>query len=439
MPVNIQIEDGNFSFGPDAGFFYSIDFANQRLIRVEAGGSPAGSFIVTNSQLRNPVKDLHFDGTFFWTLEDLPSNLGIVIKKWRLFPFKTFAFPSVSPAELRWQDELTLINTPGIKWESNAFAVEHYHRTLDGSFIRGTNVIKLNSVSQLSVGDVLYLGPSTFTGFVGNEEKVTALSINTTTKEVSFSKPGGLENSYISTNPVSFHKSLFVFNDHSFSGQEDNRGALVQFSWPAKIIVKSDQGGKYAFISAADFDQTHLSWVRGPQILRLDIFNPTLDLTSSLEANLMESDLATIIPVHAMISDLGGSLYYKLQQKETTEDLGTGLFTTTTFAPEYNFQTQTTLPVVNSTALIFDTRFARPFSTGDKINIRAVVRDQFSLPVLGKSVQFSSAIAPESAAGTIGTFSPVIAVTNTSGIAVTQYTPSSTTISIQLDVEAEVL
>jgi hypothetical protein len=232
---------------------------------------------------------------------------------------------------------------------------------------------------------------------------------------------------------------VFVFNDHAFSGQEDEKGTLVQFNWATKTITRSDQGSKYAFVSACDFDETSLSWVRGSQILRLDIFNTTSSLFSSLEANLMESDLATLIPVHSLISDLGGNLYYKLQQKETTEDLGTGVFTTNTFTPEYNFQTQGTAPVVNSTALIFDTRFTRPFATGDKINISAIVRDQFNLPVLGRSVQFSSTIAAESDPGTIGTFSPVIVVTNTSGIASTQYTPSATSTDIQLDVKAEVL
>lgn len=439
MPINVQLTNGNFSLGPLPGFFYSINRSINALIQVEADGDVVNTFPITNSQLRNPVKELHYDGTFFWTLEDLPSNLGLVIKKWRLFPFKTFAFPGVTPVELRWQDELTLIHGPSIRWSANAFAVEHYHRTFANSAARGENVIRLNSVSHINAGDRLYLGPSSFAGFVGNEELLTVNGVNTGTGDVFFTKAGGLENSYIAGDSVDLHKSVFVFNDHSFTGQENERGSLVQFSWPGKAITRAAQGAKYSKVNAADFDLTSLSWVRATQILRLDIFSPTFNLASSLEANLLESDLSTIIPVHDLIADLNGNLYYKLQQRETTENIGTGVLTTTNFSPNYNFQTQSTLPQVNSTALSFDTRFTRPFATGDKINIDAHVFDQFNFPVLGRSVQFSAAINALSNPGIIGTFSPTIDVTNASGIASTQYSPSTTTAEILVDITAVVL
>jgi hypothetical protein len=172
MPVNVQLNDANFSTGPSSGFFYSCSFSLQALIQVEADGTVVATFPVARSTFRNPVKELHFDGTFFWTLEDLPSSLGIVIKKWRLFPFKTAAFPSAAANQFRWEDEITLINLPNIKWSSNAFAVEHYHREFDGSFIQGASTIKMNDVSNINPGDILYLGPSGFGGFVGNEEQI---------------------------------------------------------------------------------------------------------------------------------------------------------------------------------------------------------------------------------------------------------------------------
>src|SRR5574338_1076650 len=153
----------------------------------------------------------------------------------------------------------------------------------------------------------------------------------------------------------------------------------------------------------------------------------------------LESDLITLIPVYDMIADLAGNLYYKLQKKETTENLGTGVFSTTSFGNQYNFQTQSIIPVVNSTAVVFDTHYARPLPSSDKINIEAIVRDQFNLPVLGKSVQFTATLDALSNPGTLGTFSPSIAVTNISGVAATQYTPSNTTTDIIVDIKAEVL
>lgn len=439
MPVNVQLNDANFSLGPEEGFFYSVSEALNALIQVEADGTIVGTFPISLSQLRNPVKELHYDGTFFWTLEDLPSDLGLVIKKWRLFPFKTLAFPSVLPFEFRWQDELTLIHGPNIRWEADAFAVEHYHRFLDGSFLAGVSIIRLDSVDHLSIGDLIYLGPSDFGGFTGNEETKRAVFVNTVTRQVTLDSP--LQNSYISNDPVDYTKSLFLFNQHSFTGLEDNKGTLVQFSYPGKFQLKVDIGGKYHSVSAADYDSTILSWVRGLQLLQLNIFSPTFDLQSSIEANLLEEDLITSIAVFDLVADLDSNLFLKLQNRETTESVGTGVYTTTVFtpAPKYNFQTQVTIPVINSVGLKLDTRFVRPFPSNDRITIEAHVKDQFGFPVLGQSVQFGTVLSDTSPPGSPGTVSPVISFTNTSGIAVSTYTPSATPSNLLVDITAQVL
>lgn len=441
MPVNVQLTDGNFSLGPDSGFFYSISQSLNGLVKVEADGTVVDVFPVARSRLRNPVIELHYDGTFFWSLEELPSDLGIVIKQWRLSPTPTFIFPSVVPTELRWQDEITLISNSTIRWSAKAFAVQHYHRTMDGSFQRGETAIELNSVDQISPGDVLYLGPSTFTGFVGNEESIVVAGVDSLNNRITFNKPGGLENSYIGNDPVDYHKSIYIFNDHSFAGNEDGLGTFVEFEWPSKQQLRSDKGKKYGDVGAADFDDGVLVWNKQQQILQLSIFNPTFDLQSSLEANMMEADLTTVIEMFDMIADLGGNSILKLQRKETTENVSTGVFTTTTFpSNRYNFQSQTTLPIVNSTSLQFpDTRITTPSPAGDNFPVVAQIRDQFNLPSFGESVQFSAALNSLSDPGSPGTFTNTIVVTNTSGIAETTYIPSSTPTDILVDITARVL
>lgn len=442
MPVNIQIQDGNFSFGPETGFFYTVSFSLKSLLQVEADGTVVNTFPVSLSQLRNPVLELHYDGTFFWTLEKLPSDLGMVIKKWRLFPFPTATFPSVTPTEFRWQDELTLLNKPNIIYDGEAFVVEHYHRTMSGSQTQGSSLIQLNSVDDIEIGDVLYLGPSDFGGFEGNEESIVVGGINTSLNQISFFKQGGLENSYVGGDPVDFHKSLWFFNDHAYSGNEDQRGSLSKFELPSKNLTNVDTGAKYSSVTAADFDQTRISFVRSFQILTVNLANPTFDLESSLEANLVEANKYELIKVYDLISDLDNNLYYKLQQKETTENLGTGALTTTNFAPDYNFQTETNLSFVNSTAVRFEnTRFsisdASPKSRG--FTVFAEVRDQFNFPLLGESVQFTATQSSLGDSGIPGTFSPAIDVTNVSGTARSVYTPSLTPTDFLLDITAEVL
>lgn len=442
MPVNIEINDGNFSFGPETGFFYTVSFSLNSLLQVEADGTVVGSFPIARSQLRNPVLELHYDGTFFWTLEKLPSDLGMVIKKWRLSPFPTAAFPSVTPTEFRWQDEITLLNKPNIIYDSEAFIVDHTHLTMDGAQFQGANSLKVNDVSNVEIGDVLYLGPSTFGGFEDNEESIVVAGKNSLTNTVTFFKQGGLENSYVGGDPVDFHTALWVFNDHSYSGDEDEKGSITRFELPSKNITNIDTGAKYAKVTAADYDNTKISFVRGFQIMTLDLTSTTFDLESSLEANLVEQNRYDLIKVYDLISDLGNNLYYKLQQKETTEDLGTGNLTTVNYSPVYNFQTETNLSFVNSISLRFEsTRFAISDNSPKERGFTAFaeVRDQFNFPVLGRSVQFTATQSSLGDPGIPGTFTPAVDITNVSGTARSVYDPSSTPNDFILDITAEVL
>jgi hypothetical protein len=442
MPANIDINDGNFSLGPLSGFFYTVSKSLDALVQVEADGTVVNTFPMTRSQFRNPILELHYDGTFFWTMEELPSSLGMVIKKWRLNPHKTAAFPNVVPSEFRWQGEITLLNLPNIRYQSEAFCVEHYHRFIQGASNQGDSTIKLDDVDNIALGDILYLGPSDFAGFIGNEEEVTVVGINPVTKDISFSKLGGLENSYGPGNEVDFQKALWVFNDHSFSGNRDGRGALIKFELPSLNLSTVDTGRKYSGVTAADFDLTSISFVRGPMIMKLNLNTVTFDLESSLEANLIEADKHTLLKVYDLISDLANNLYFKLQIKETTEDIPTGLLSTSDWTPNYNFQTQPILPFVNSTALRFEpTRFAITGASpkSRKFTVFAETRDQFNFPVLGKSIQFTNTVASEGDPGIPGTMDPAVDVTNVSGTAMSEFTPSSTPTDIILEVKAQVL
>ncbi|KKN04607.1 hypothetical protein LCGC14_1095690 [marine sediment metagenome] len=442
MPVNIEINDSNFSLGPINGFFYTVNKQINSLLQIEADGTVVNTFPMTRSQFRNPILELHYDGTFFWTMEELPSNLGMVIKKWRLHPHKTADFPNAAPSEFRWQDEITLLNLPNIKYQSEAFCVEHYHRSIQGAANQGDFTIKVSDVTDIDLGDVLYLGPSDFAGFIGQEEEITVLGINTSTKDISFFKQGGLESSYGPGNDVDFQKGLWVFNDHSFSGTRDDRGSLIKFEYPSLNLATIDTGAKYSGVTAADFDLTSLIFVRGPMIMKLNLNTTTFDLESSLEANLIQSNKYQLIKVYDLISDLANNLYYKLQQKETTEDLSTGTLTTVDFTPDYNFQIQPILPFVNSTALRFEpTRFAITGASpkSRKFTVYAEVRDQFNFPVLGKSIQFTNTVASEGDPGIPGTMDPAVDVTNVSGTARSEFTPSATPTDIILNIKAQVL
>jgi hypothetical protein len=438
MPVNVQLTDGNFSLGPETGFFYSFSNSRKELLQVQADGTEVDSFFVTRALVRNPILELHYDGTFFWTLEALPSNLGITIKRWRLEPVPTVPFPNAIPSEFRWRDELTLINNTIIKWESKAFCVEHYHRTVSVAASSGSSTIKLSSVENIAVGTSLYLGPSTATGFEDIEETVVVAGINTSNNTVSITKLGGLSASFEAGDEVDFVKSIFIFNDNSPTGTENDAGRMIRFSWPGKLQSASNTGAQFAMVGAADFDETTISWVRADQILQTNLATG-FNIDNSIESNLRESDKATLIEVYDLIADLGGNVYLKLQQKESNETLSTGELVTTNFSPLFNFQTQTTLPVINSLALRFSENIIGSFDSGDTINVTAELRDQFNLPVLGRTIQFSATVSDLGPAGTPGTFSPLSGVTNVSGSVTSTYTPSNDNEDLFIDIQAQVV
>ncbi len=445
MPLNINIPASNFSLGPDSGFFYFVSNDLNALVKVEADGTVIQTFPIRRSRLRSTVTELHFDGSHFWTLEDLPSDLGLVLKRWRLTPEQNAqglpagVFPVPAVTDFTWQDEITLINAPNITYSSKAFCIEHYHRALDSSFAQGSTVIQLNDVDNLSPGDTMFIGPSTAAGFVGFGEDAFVIDINRTTKFVTISKAAGLDNTYISTDPVSFTKAVFLFNDHTFSGLEDRRGTIIKYAWPDKNVILTGGGMRYFNATAADFDGSSLFWVRADQILEVNLANNTFDVTSSNESNLREGDLTTIIEVSDMISDLANNQHIKLQQKESVEDIPTGNISTFDWDPLFNFQVQPTSPVINSINTSTDTRLVVPFPSAATILIAAEVRDQFNFPVFNETIQFSAALNAVSDAGTPGTFNPSTGVTNSSGIVSTVYTPSATLEAIIIDITAKVV
>ncbi len=441
MPLNIDIPSANFSLGPDSGFFYSVSNTLNALVKLEADGDVVKTYPVQRSSLRGGVTELHWDGSHFWTLEDLPSDLGIVIKRWRLTPIQTAqgldpgVFPVPALTDFTWQDEITLINAPNLKYASKAFCVEHYHRILDGSFVQGSSVIRLTDVTNLSPGDIITIGPSTAGGFTDFQEDALVLEVNTGNGQLLLGSASGLQNQYTDTDPVTFTKSVFLFNDHSFSGKEDRKGGIIKYSWPDKRVILAGTGMRYNNAGAADFDNTSLYWVRSDQIMEVDTGSSTFDVASSNESNLREDDLTSIIEVYDMISDLSNNQHLKLQQKETDSVTGS----TSDWSPNYNFQVQPISAVINSTNLSMDTRFVVPLPSGDRIQIVAEVRDQYNFPVFNETVQFSAVLNFLSDAGNPGTFDPTSAVTSSSGTVSTEYTPSATPGPILIDITAEVL
>lgn len=436
MPFDLDklLDDGNFSFGPESGFFYTFHNSRKELLQLQTNGLEVDSFFVTGNVVRSQVKELHFDGTYFWTLENLVGGQGVSVREWRLSPVPSIGF-SGTPSEFRWINEINLINTPVVKFVSNAFCVEHYHITFAANANQGASSIQVSDASRIDVGDILNLGPSLASGFIDHEESfvVAGKSGNT----ISVGKIGGLTSGYLASDSIDFTKSIFVFNDHGLTGTADNQGLMVRISWPDLNIIDTDSGAHYNGVTAAAFEAGIVSFVRANQIMRISVDIPGLVILDSQEANLKQSDRFTDLTVFDLIDDVpNNNQYLKLQQKITDESIGI----TTDFSPEFNFQAHTVLSVVNSVTMEFSRRIIGNLQSGDTISILGRVLDQYGLAALGQTVQFSAAVNSELSpgGGTIGTFNPVSSVTNVSGEVTTIYTPSSFSSDTYIDITATV-
>ena len=154
---NIRFSEPNFT--TDGVFFYSMVVDAQILSCKVDDGTTAFSYPLDTAPSYD-IKELHWDGVFFWSLEDSKSGDplvvdGFVIRKWAIDDFickliSTFSF----------------IDDSTHTYRASAFAVEHYRTSLGagnnagfGNGYTGVNVmdeINLYDTSRIDVGDIVY-------------------------------------------------------------------------------------------------------------------------------------------------------------------------------------------------------------------------------------------------------------------------------------------
>lgn len=416
MPTNLKLT-GVPNLCRDSGYFFTLSNTTDTLIRRTDDGSNSFSWPL-DTDIVNPVQCLQTDTTFFYTLENNTTantnNGQLLVKKWKIEDFI-----------LKLKRTYTLNGIGSQKYDSNSFSIESYSRTVSGTVNSGSSSLILNSNSRLQPGDVLQIGPSTFTGFEGQAEEVTVLAVS----------GGGLTGittnltkSYNTGNKVSFAKNCWLFNKFRPSDLDvvSGTGQLYSFNLNEIVttVIPRKAGNEFRSVLASTFIRDNfypggarefLAYANQTNILFLEVEvgNPNFLLTIQSAAQNNQEITSTVIPILDLAIE--GNTIFRLQQKGTFRNGVT--FTTEDWTPQYNYQLATMQRIPTSISLTANPAIisADGVSTA---NIQASVRDQFDQPVASRLVSFTDT---DSTGAPAGVMLPTSATTSSSGTATVAY------------------
>lgn len=436
---NINISHPNFCIGPKAGTFCYVDTSGSTAVmrvRNSSGASVAPhsvDFYPTNilkvdgdSYPKNVVKALKyfgpigqsdiFDDLPFYTLERYTNvsdeSTQFTIRRW---------LRDSTNNRLTLDKTITKNSGGNRQYDVHAMALGHISTNFQYATDSGTGYITLTSVSGISVGDELMLGPST--------DDSPALNLNS----VEYTTVTGImgSNVYLDTtvsgytppyyqyqagDPITVFKDIFVFSDKSY-GNNSKKGCVYRFDSNGSYIEYDNQG-TYHGVRAADWCEAYKSpaFVNTNNMIVLDV--DTLSTLGwykpkrSMTLNNMDADDKTELPIYDI--EFNSTDIYRLQKKVTK--WGDSGDATTYSWTNYNYVVDT-LGQYSANITVYSTPNG-VVSQDDTVTIRAIVRNQFGVGLSNKNLQFYA--DGDSAAY----FTPLNgqAITDTNGVAEVLYT-----------------
>jgi hypothetical protein len=409
MPTNIKLTVANFVRVD--GYFYHLAHTNDTLFKKVDSGENAFSYPL-DTDLLNEIKCIQHDGRFFYTLENLTAansgNGQLILKKWKIEDFV-----------LKLKRTYTLNGSGAQKYDCNSFAIEHFHRTFGAVASAGVSTITLNSNDRVSPGDILQLGPSTFTGDEGKTEEVTVGTV-LVGNQVTLTTP--LVNSYNNTNLIDFSKRCWFFNKFRPSDPDPTNGSGQLFSFDLNPIITTvvarKTGNEFRTVLASTF-MTDPFYAGGPRdflvyanqtnllFIETQDTNPNFLLTVQSAAQNNQETNSNVITIHDITHE--GNTIFRLQNKATYK---TGVSSTTEdWGAQFNYQVAPIQRLPLSISLTANPAVIAADGVATS-NITAIVKDQFDSAIASRLVSFTDNDATGAPAGAM---IPTSATTNSQG------------------------
>lgn len=187
------------------------------------------------SIMLGPIKDLQYDGIYFWSLQDILGTNEIIIRKWLI---KNYTCLLV--------DEFLLVSTAGTIFSSSAMAIEHYNTKVSTPIVSGDDSIRIDEYHDtvISPGSILtirsaddYIEDVVVSEVVGGDLMLVDNTL--------FDHPAGSN--------VAITPSFFIFNN--YTGTSSINGSLMRFDAHTGNYLTSDSMLEYKDVTAATFDR----------------------------------------------------------------------------------------------------------------------------------------------------------------------------------------
>jgi len=296
------------------GYFYSFNEETDVMIQKADDGTLAFAYPL-DTTISQEVTSIEHDGESFWTMENIDGTAsnGFRIRRWVIENFVMVL-----------QSTFTFASDSNDTFESSAMTVEHYEGTLTSGAVENTTTFNVSFDTDvfalLTPGTKMFIGPSSKSGFVGEDESVTVNSTGAG-NQVTVSAP--LTNGYVSGNKVSFTKNLWFFSQNFQTTL--GVGALYKASALDGTILSRTQSGAFVDIDATTYheldsftgslatnNKPYLVFVRTTNLLFVDVLNSNLPIELSALQNNLSIDTTTVFPVFDM--GIEGETIFRLQK-----------------------------------------------------------------------------------------------------------------------------
>lgn len=402
MFSNVAFPSPNVSLGPDTGRYYSLNHETNSLIVKLIDGTLVET-IPIDVPIQNPVVSLKYDGFYFFTQSNLglSGNLGTVINKWKLNSTGTLL-----QKQLGVTNEFILRNDASNIYDSEGMVVQYLISSLLNVAVIGSSQISVLDSSIFSLGESVYIGPSSVFGGAIEERTITSIAGST----LNLSSP--LTANYAISDKVTARKSIWVFNN--YNGKSNKTGSLIEINSYTGNIKSVTTSNVWRGVTAATSHEGDLLFVRGTQLLRYKPFGANSGVrTSALLLN-TKTDNNTLIKVHDLVSD--SLSISKLQTERKLYDTGGSIWVDEEATP-FNTYSLDIEPIPAKVSAITVTRGESVlFSVNEETTLTVTVSDQYDVPVFNRQITITDDDVSGGIPGGFESFT-----TDTQGQGITKY------------------
>ena len=343
------------------GYFYFIDEESNILYEKASDGVTTFTYPMIAMVGTNEVECLEYDGHFFWSLQEGPTDQDIVIKKWFIENYV-----------VHLEETIEFIHDADHSFDVDTFSLEYYNTTLSANVLIDDSSIYLSEFSEFIVpGTVITIGPN-------DDEKYEDVTVTGTLDDGALGLNFFIKNNYTIDTPVYFTTNLWLVNHYAYS--EANAGAIYQIKLPQNEIVSITEDSDFDLISSScfytDIENKYMLITIGTNLRFVNLVTLVVDKTMTMDN--IEANQSTIHPVHAL--QLDGETLYRLQYHAT-------YFNNDYHYSTANYQVSPMRPFVDSVSIDVWPKIL-PANGINVAEVTAIVNDQFAHPIQIKPVEF---------------------------------------------------